>query len=542
MASSTGPYRAGGPREDDAEVEGGIVSDLVKQFADPLAFYRELVQNAIDAETEEVVVALKHGPGQPVVISVTDRGEGMDQETLQEKLLVLFRSGKEDQEDKIGKFGVGFVSVLAMNPERVTVRTSKGDGKSHVLHLHRDHSYELFEAGGGKRSGTTVSLTVQLAEEEIPGLVSRSQQALARWCRFAQTPIHFREVRQGEVVSEARIDRPLRFAEAEVQVTHAEGDTRVVVALLDAKGQYAGFFNQGLLLHETRSPFGGILDGVRFIVQDARLEHTLSRDDVRRDRHFRRALNLVERVIEKQLIPAALMKLAEHAETTTPDHARLLARLVAAMPALPLDVRDFTLRQLTPVDGKRGVRVRDVRRKLVLADRSDALSRRLVEEGWAVVSAAVRPVLERAEISFSSSHGDFTWLGAVETEPADEALLASLSEQLDAAGRRPTSVAMVQVIGAAERRPYLPGSPPAKEALVEGELGADPFRLVVRPGLLLNVAGAALREARRMAESDPQVAAALLARDVLLAHDRLDGRADQKLTEDALESVLGVSS
>jgi len=541
MARGTGPYRAGGPRDDDGQVEGGIVADLVQQFADPLAFYRELVQNAIDADTEEVVVTVQHGPGQPVVISVTDRGEGMDQEVLQEKLLVLFRSGKEDQEDKIGKFGVGFVSVLAMNPERVTVRTSKGKGKSHVLHLQRDHSYELFEAGGGKRSGTTVSLTVAMDDDAVPDLVERSKTALARWCRFARTPIRFREVRQGDVVSEVRIDRPLGFDDAEVQVTHVEGGTRVVVALHDAKGHYAGFFNQGLLLHETRSPFGGILDGVRFIVQDARLEHTLSRDDVRRDRAFRRALGLVERVAEKQLLPAALMTLAEHAETTTPDHARLMARLIAAMPALPLDPRDLTLRQLIPSDGKRGVRVRDVRKRLVLADRHDALTKRLHAEGWAVVSAAVRTVLDRADLSFRHSHEHFTHLEAVETKPADEALLASLADRLDAAARRPSALALVTVVGFGERRNYLPGDPPDGEAIVEGELDSDPFRLVSRPGLLLNAASLTVREARRLAETDPQVAATLLARDVLLAHGRLDGGADGDLTEGALTEVLGVT-
>ncbi|MBO6935349.1 MAG: ATP-binding protein [Deltaproteobacteria bacterium] len=535
------PYRAGGPREDEVEVEGGIVDDLVQQFADPLAFYRELVQNAIDAETEEVVVTVQYAPGQPVVISVTDRGEGMDQEVLQEKLLVLFRSGKEDRDDKIGKFGVGFVSVLAMDPERVTVRTSKGKGTSHVLHLHRDHSYELFEAGGGKRSGTTVSLTIEMDDGAIPDLVKRSQEALARWCRYARTPIHFREVRQGDVVSESRIDRPLRFDDAEVQVTHFEGGTRVVVALQDAQGSYAGFFNQGLLLHETRSPFGGILDGVRFIVQDARLEHTLSRDDVRRDGAFRRALRLVERVAEKQLIPAALMKLAEHAETTTPDHARLMARLMAAMPALPVDPRDFTLRQLVPVEGKRGVRIRDARKRLVLADRSDALTQALIGEGWVVVSGAIRRVLEQAELSFKSSHGHFTHLSAVKTTPADEALLASLADQLEAAARRPSALALVDVVGFGERLPYLPGEPPSGHTLHEGALDSDPFRLVSRPGLLLNTAGGPVREARRLAESDPQVAAALLARDILLAHGRLDASADAGLTEGALAEVLGVT-
>lgn len=43
------PYR--GSRVDTPKLtaEGGIVDDMVRQFADPYAFLRELLQNGIDA-------------------------------------------------------------------------------------------------------------------------------------------------------------------------------------------------------------------------------------------------------------------------------------------------------------------------------------------------------------------------------------------------------------------------------------------------------------------------------------------------------------
>ncbi|MAQ15595.1 MAG: hypothetical protein CMN30_12480 [Sandaracinus sp.] len=541
---STGPYRAGGGRDDEVVAEGGIVDDLVKQFADPLAFYRELVQNAIDADTDEVVVTVQHAPGEPVVIAVTDRGSGMDPEILQEKLLVLFRSGKENDDSKIGKFGVGFISVLAMNPERVTVRTSRGEGKSHVLHLHRDHTYDLFETGGGQRSGTTVSLTLEaMAEDAVTDLVARSRVALERWCRFARTPIHLREVRQGEVVAEYRIDRALGFEAAEVQVTHVDGDTRVVVALPGADGPYAGFFNQGLLLHETRSSFGGRLSGLRFIVQDPRLEHTLSRDDVRRDGAFRRALRLVEKVVERELVPAALTRLGDLAESSPNGHAQLLARLVTVMPTLPLAPRDLVLRRLHAVDGKHGVRVRDAGRGLVCAARTGALTEAVARAGWVVVPNTMRRVLEQVGAEARDAHAAFTHVTPVETRLEDEALMARLVEHLDRAHRAPSAVALVTVDGAAAGRGYLAGDPPPAEGSVhEGKMAVDPFRLLRREGLLLDIGTPTVVAARAMAEADPEVAAALLARDVLVFFGHLDGGADDALTQGALAAVLGVTA
>ncbi len=125
-----GPYRTE-EREERAEAprDPGIVGDVIAQFADPFAFLRELVQNAIDAGTDAVEVRIEYDGGAGVTrASVRDRGEGMTREIIEEQLLVLFRSTKERDDTKIGKFGIGFASVLAPSPQVVVVQTARGGG------------------------------------------------------------------------------------------------------------------------------------------------------------------------------------------------------------------------------------------------------------------------------------------------------------------------------------------------------------------------------------------------------------------------------
>jgi HSP90 family molecular chaperone len=111
----------------DARLSHEAVENLVTQFSSALDFDRELVQNSIDAGSSTVDVWLHFIPSEGAEgvteIHVDDYGEGMNEPIIDRQLTQLFSSTKENDLTKIGKFGIGFVSVFALEPEGVLVHT-----------------------------------------------------------------------------------------------------------------------------------------------------------------------------------------------------------------------------------------------------------------------------------------------------------------------------------------------------------------------------------------------------------------------------------
>ena len=106
------------------ELAEDALDHLVHQFARPMDFIRELVQNSIDAGTPRIEVWVDWNPpkenGAPGVLEmhVDDFGEGMDEAVIDSQLTRMFSSTKEDDLTKIGKFGIGFTSIFAIHPPR----------------------------------------------------------------------------------------------------------------------------------------------------------------------------------------------------------------------------------------------------------------------------------------------------------------------------------------------------------------------------------------------------------------------------------------
>lgn len=524
------PYRGGGARPDAGPIDDGIVGDLVRQFADRFAFLRELVQNAIDAGSTSIDVRV-HPTDGGLRISTRDDGEGMDPETLEEKLLVLFRSGKEGQKDKIGKFGIGFVSVLAVEPDRVTVHTSRGEGPAWTLHLHRDHSYELFESGKAERAGTTVMLEIPVALDEQEVFVESAHSSLLRWCRHAAVPIRFTwPSGKSEVVV-----RPLALDETILEVRRKEGETTVVVGLPPRPGDtYAGFFNHGLTLHETSEvqSFGGqaarLLAGRAFKVLDPELEHTLSRDNVRRDAAFRRAVSVVLRCIERDLGSAFARAVDQAAhEGDLERHRALLAHWDDALPVAKASITVPLMHDSPRTVGRLSGRT-------FFASEESPLTRALVDEGHSVVTGISLHVRER--LALKSARESTTLVEPVRAEGSDALLLDALHALLDAY-RKPSSVQLVRLYGATNEL-YVGGRRETAPWIELGRLDTDPFRRLMRPALLLNAAHSAVIAARKRAKSDADLAAALLARAILAQHKALDPAVDEALTVHALDRVL----
>ena len=122
-----------------------VFKNLVDQFSDPFTCLRELVQNAMDAGTEQIDIRTSYlsDPG-GVCLEIRDFGEGMNRDIIDGKLTRLFSSDKENDLTKIGKFGIGFVSVFSLKPELVTVDTGR-DGEYWRIAFDGGTDFQLFQ-------------------------------------------------------------------------------------------------------------------------------------------------------------------------------------------------------------------------------------------------------------------------------------------------------------------------------------------------------------------------------------------------------------
>jgi hypothetical protein len=545
------PYRQRDVDERPPEAEqAGIVGDLVRQFADPYAFFRELVQNAIDAGSTDIRVDIARDAEGALLFSVSDAGEGMDRDILENKLLVLFRSGKEGVEGKIGKFGIGFVSVLAIKPSVVKVQSTRG-GKGHTLHLYADHSYELFEHPPAA-SGTTVTLVVpipkQKADARIKEHVQRSRVSLQRWCEHAQIPIRLRvdESAFGDGGVE-RIDRELQLdgVLCSVRVASSDGHTIVLAGLRGSEGQRAAFYNRGLLLTETEEPLG--FPGLVLKVQDSELEHTLSRDNVRRDQRFHRALERARGVVDTALRRAVHDALQAATQSASDYH-----QLATAVAHSPLDPVGLPLRLLHPRGAGSPQGAPAGRHAYVpAANRSEPLrgargetdlTLLLAKRGELLIDLGAIPDAYVRRLHSRGIRLDESWseaLSAVELTPpergsSDERLLARVTHALNDAYRDPRDVQLGKIRGAHANSLCI-GQPDYRGRPM------NPFTLLpfFRVPLILNVSHPLVIAARRHGVDAPDFAADMLTRAILRSHEALTPARSERLLTNTLAELLG---
>lgn len=271
---------------------GSALDMLVRQFAQPLACLRELVQNAIDAGTNQVEVTISQ-EREGIRLSVSDTGEGMTEQIIETQLTRLFASSKAGDLTKVGKFGIGFVSVFALEPLAVVVDTGRQGENWRVL-FKQDRSFELLKLGHGVE-GTTVHLYLDAERFEIPGLRNKIRETLAFWCRHCRVEIF---------VDGQPIRSPFELKEP-VQASFEETGTRLVLALSRQAQCFYGYYNQGLtLLEGTQSP----LPHLTFKIDSRYFEHTLTRDNVIHNEDYDKGMALLERVLKNHYPP----KLYEH--------------------------------------------------------------------------------------------------------------------------------------------------------------------------------------------------------------------------------------
>ncbi len=302
------PDKSGALQVDD------LVKELVHQFSETLSFYRELIQNSIDAGANRIDVVLDYDEkAGKAVISVEDDGDGMNEKIIDGYLLVLFKSSKEDDLTKIGKFGIGFVSVFGPKPDLVRVSTAR-DGESWRLDFPSFKHWDKYRMPD-PRDGTKVELFKTMAKDEYETLVADSREVVRYWCRHSETKIVFQDKTAGAPVA---INEPFDL-EGGAALRYEEEGTIIVMGPTDAVKPFYGFYNRGLTLKEGEEAF---IPAVQLKIKSRYLEHTLTRDNVVRDENFGKAMRLVRNLADSELPNKVLEGLAPLASELSAAAAR----------------------------------------------------------------------------------------------------------------------------------------------------------------------------------------------------------------------------
>ena len=350
MANSD--FDAGGP----TSLAEQALENLVNQFARPLDFLRELAQNSIDAGSPRIEVAVAYDPPADgdeegvLRIHVDDYGEGMDDDIIDNQLTRLFSSSKEDDLTKIGKFGIGFTSIFAIQPEAVLLRTGR-HGEYWELLFHADRSFDKLRVEEPLQ-GTKITLFKRLGPGGVAAFVQDVRFVLDYWCEHSDTPLTFEDrtkerggsrapsddpfqaFADGAHAAAERINRPLAL-DAALQHLHTEDGLEVAIGYADPP-RY-GYYNGGLTLLNTQNTdvlgeFADLLSHLSFRVKHDGLEHTLTRDNVLHDHNWERAMAGVLRArsgLRQKLVDRTVRAVREGAPLGS-WHARLAAECRAS--------------------------------------------------------------------------------------------------------------------------------------------------------------------------------------------------------------------
>ena len=316
---------------DDLDV--GALDNLVTQFSSALDCLRELVQNSIDAASPRIDVWLEYIPGSTdtgtIALHVEDCGEGMDEQIIDNQLTRLFASSKENDLTKIGKFGIGFVSVFALSPAAVLLHTGRG-GEFWEVMFHADRSFSKTRLDVPVE-GTQVTLFIEAGYGRYRQIVDDARATLSKWCNHSDTEIVFEDRSPPSGAASTRLDTINEPFDVEgTCVTRVRHQGTEIVAAYSDEPIY-GFYNRGLTLALT-SAGDQVLDRraeryehISLKIKSRFLEHTLSRETVLRDENYEKAMRLVDGADDDDVLSALIDRMEALVAQPHWDASRLQA-------------------------------------------------------------------------------------------------------------------------------------------------------------------------------------------------------------------------
>ena len=141
---------------------------------DPWIFIRELFQNARDAGAERIDVSWRVDKGL-FRINVHDNGSGMSKQDAQNYLFRLFASYKESKRGQLGRFGIGFWTILLIRPVRILLQSVSRKDAPWAVEISPDLCIRETEPSSPPiPHGTLISLFVQGPQTQLGPLLHQA--------------------------------------------------------------------------------------------------------------------------------------------------------------------------------------------------------------------------------------------------------------------------------------------------------------------------------------------------------------------------------
>ncbi|MEZ4381052.1 MAG: ATP-binding protein [Nannocystaceae bacterium] len=277
---------------------------------DAWIFIRELLQNARDAGATAVTFTAEEDGG-VARLTCRDDGDGMTYRHACDYLFALYASSKESSRDQVGRFGVGFWSILRFEPTRVIIRSQPRAGEAWELDLVGDLTTGTERAPTMGR-GTEIILERPAGDGAIARRVWDAARQNARFLTQKGDPSKALPV----AINGELINAPFTLPPPSSSFRRA--GLRGVVGLGNAAR--VELFSRGLRVRSAAT-LDDFLSGrgrhtsrsrVQFaelpsrlapqaLLESERLEVLLSRADARENRALRRLVRLAQRELERLL-------------------------------------------------------------------------------------------------------------------------------------------------------------------------------------------------------------------------------------------------
>jgi hypothetical protein len=338
-----------------AEFRARARAEADRYGPDPWVFVRELLQNARDAGATRVEFTCEVSNGR-WRLHCRDDGEGMSFGHARRYLFSLYASSKESRRDQVGRFGVGFWSILRFEPDRIVIRSRPRKETSGQDPEDRAEAWELELAGdleSARRAtprmepGTELVLERAAVDGELGRRVFDAAFQNARFLATRDDPERPLKVTVDGKPVGAQFGLPAPSA------SFRRGRVRGVVALGSAAR--VELFSRGLRVRAAASLADFVVAGgrstdrsrVQFtelpgrlapqaLLESDALELMLSRSDARDNKALRRLVMLAQRELEgliaRQLDAARPLPLWQRPWAALRDLVRrsLAARMVLA--------------------------------------------------------------------------------------------------------------------------------------------------------------------------------------------------------------------